>query len=134
MHTKVGIVREEKFLKEAIAELAVLRERAKKARVDGSRAYNPGWHLSHDLINMIDASEIVAKAALQREDSRGGHTRLDFNFSDDKVWRHRTSVASRAADGTLTVSYFDKPQMPKELVALFDKAEEKTVFETEGKF
>ena len=134
MHTKVGIVREEKFLKEAIAELAVLRERAKKARVDGSRAYNPGWHLAQDLINMIDASEIVAKAALQREDSRGGHTRLDFNFSDEKVWRHRTSLASRATDGTLTVSYFDKPQMPKELVALFDKAEEKTAFETEGKF
>lgn len=134
MHTKVGIVREAEPLKEAIAELAVLRERAKKARVDGSRAYNPGWHLSHDLINMIDVSEIVAKCALQREDSRGGHTRLDFNFSDNKVWRYRTSLASKTTDGVLSVGYFEKPQMPKELVDLFDKSDEKEVYTTEGKF
>jgi succinate dehydrogenase / fumarate reductase flavoprotein subunit len=122
MQAKVGIVREAEGLKEAIAELATLRERAKTAAVVGSRAYNPGWHLAHDLLNMIDVSEVVAKAALQREESRGGHTRLDFDFVDKKVWQYRNSLA-KASEGGFDVTYYEKPAMPPELAALFDDGE-----------
>lgn len=123
MQAKVGIVREAPILEEALADLAALRERAKKVRVDGSRAYNPGWHLAHDLFNMIDASEMVTRTALQRNESRGGHTRLDFEASDNKVWKYRNSLVSGGKDGQMTVGYYDKPPMPDELKALFDEGE-----------
>lgn len=127
MSSKVGIVREEQGLKEAIAELQVLKERAKKARVDGSRAYNPGWHLSHDIHNMILVGEVVAKAALQRTESRGGHTRLDFIESDNTHWRFLNSTISLSAAGDLEVSTYEKTQMNDDLRDLFDKPDEVSV-------
>jgi succinate dehydrogenase / fumarate reductase flavoprotein subunit len=133
MGSKVGIVREEQGLKEAIAELQVLKERAKKARVDGSRAYNPGWHLSHDIHNMILAGEVVARAALQRTESRGGHTRLDYLESDNEKWRYLNSTVSLNEAGELVESTYEKNQMPEELKRLFDKPEEVAVAEAKQK-
>jgi succinate dehydrogenase / fumarate reductase flavoprotein subunit len=127
MSSKVGIVREEQGLKEAIAELQVLKERAKKARVDGSRAYNPGWHLSHDIHNMILVGEVVAIAALQRTESRGGHTRLDYMESDNTHWRFLNSTISLSAAGDLEVSTYEKTQMNDDLRDLFDKPDEVSV-------
>ncbi|XVJ52343.1 MAG: FAD-binding protein [Vampirovibrio sp.] len=127
MSSKVGIVREDQGLKEAIAELQVLKERAKKARVDGSRAYNPGWHLSHDIHNMILVGEVVAKAALQRTESRGGHTRLDFIESDNTHWRFLNSTISLSPAGDLEVSTYEKTQMNDDLRDLFDKPDEVSV-------
>ena len=100
--------------------------------VQGSKAYNPGWHLAHDLVNMIDVSLVVARCALQREESRGGHTRIDFDFSDNKVWRFRNSVASYSAEGELSVSYYEKYQMPENLKTLFEKPEEVAVVSESG--
>jgi succinate dehydrogenase / fumarate reductase, flavoprotein subunit len=123
MQDNVGIVREGPRLQEAIDRLQTLRERAKKTRVVGSRSYNPGWHLAHDLLNMIDVSEAIARCALQREESRGGHTRLDFQESDNKVWKYRNSVVSFHEDGTHNVGYYDKYPMADELTSLFDEGE-----------
>jgi succinate dehydrogenase / fumarate reductase flavoprotein subunit len=135
MNTKVGIVREATYLEETLVELAALRERAKVVRVDGSRAYNPGWHLSHDLMNMIMVSEIVTKTALQREESRGGHTRLDIASKKDvkTEWQYRTSLATATENDTVHVGWFEKESMPKELEALFDKPEELQIVSEEGK-
>lgn len=133
MGSKVGIVREEQGLKEAIAELQVLKERAKKARVDGSRAYNPGWHLSHDIHNMILVGEVVARAALQRTESRGGHTRLDYLESDNEKWRYLNSTVSLNEAGELVESTYEKNQMSEELKRLFDKPEEVAVAEAKHK-
>ena len=133
MGSKVGIVREEQGLKEAIAELQVLKERAKKASVDGSRAYNPGWHLSHDIHNMILVGEVVARAALQRTESRGGHTRLDYLESDNEKWRYLNSTVSLNEAGELVESTYEKNQMPEELKRLFDKPEEVAVAEAKHK-
>jgi succinate dehydrogenase / fumarate reductase, flavoprotein subunit len=124
MSSKVGIVREDQGLREAIEELQVLKERARKVRVDGSRAYNPGWHLSHDIQNMILTSEVVARCALQRTESRGGHTRLDHLTPDDNAWRFKNSVARLNEDGTLDVNTYDKYQMDEALRNLLDKPEE----------
>lgn len=123
MQSKVGIVREAQGLKEALVALDRLADRAKRTRVDGSRQYNPGWHLSHDLINMIDVSKMVTHCALQREESRGGHTRLDFLESDNTVWKYRNSLSKLDSNGELQVGYYEKPAMPEELKALFDEGE-----------
>jgi succinate dehydrogenase / fumarate reductase flavoprotein subunit len=133
MNDKVGIVREEQGLKEAIEELQVLKARAKVARVDGSRAYNPGWHLSHDIHNMILVGEVVARAALQRTESRGGHTRLDHLESDNEQWRFVNSTIRLTDSGELDVSTYEKPQMDAALRDLFEKSDELAITQSKQK-
>jgi succinate dehydrogenase / fumarate reductase flavoprotein subunit len=133
MANKVGIVREEQGLKEAIEELQVMKARAKVARVDGSRAYNPGWHLSHDIHNMILVGEVVARAALQRTESRGGHTRLDHIEPDNEQWRFVNSTIRLNNSGELDVSTYEKPQMDEALRDLFDKSDELAITQSKQK-
>ena len=82
MQDLVGIIRVEAELKEALEKVAVLRKRAAAVSVEGNRQYNPGWHLALDLRNMVLVAEAVALAALERQESRGGHTREDFPMTD----------------------------------------------------
>jgi len=133
MSSKVGIVREDEGLREALVELDKLSERAQNCRVDGSRAYNPGWHLSHDIHNMILTSKVVTACALQRTESRGGHTRLDFEKPDSTQWRFRNSCVSLKEDGSLNVGYYEKYQMPTEYRDLFDKEDETSFVTANGK-
>lgn len=77
MNDLVGIIRREGEMEQALDRLASLRERARRAGVEGHRQFNPGWHLALDLRNMLLVSECVARAALERTESRGGHTRED---------------------------------------------------------
>src|SRR5262249_9613684 len=72
MQTLVGIIRTESELKDAVAELGRLEERAARVRVEGSLTYNPGWHLALDLQNLLAVSGAIALAALERKESRGG--------------------------------------------------------------
>ena len=78
MNDLVGIVRTREELERSLEEIEKLEVRAENLVVEGHRQYNPGWHLAIDLRNMLLVSECVAKAALTREESRGGHTRDDF--------------------------------------------------------
>jgi succinate dehydrogenase / fumarate reductase flavoprotein subunit len=78
MQSLVGIFRERKDLENALVELAKLKERAAHASVEGSRMFNPGWHMAIDLKSMLTVSEAVARCALVREESRGAHSRIDF--------------------------------------------------------
>src|SRR6202022_3893382 len=71
-------IRREDEIKTAIAELDKLRERAAQVRAAGGSAYNPGWHMALDLRNIMLMADCVAQAALERQESRGGHTRDDF--------------------------------------------------------
>ncbi|TDD81026.1 fumarate reductase/succinate dehydrogenase flavoprotein subunit [Actinomadura darangshiensis] len=103
MNTLVGIIRKEGELEEAIAALGKLRERVANVGVDpvavgdGGRGYHPGWHLALDLRNMLLVSEAVAKAALERQESRGGHTRDDHPGMSAE-WRKINLVCSLAGD------------------------------------
>jgi succinate dehydrogenase / fumarate reductase, flavoprotein subunit len=117
----VGIIRRRGELEEALNRLTELKERVKKVGVGGGRRYNPGWHLALDLRNMLIVSECTAKAALAREESRGGHTREDFSTMNPQ-WRKVNLVCS--LDGE-DVKLTDKPlpQMRPELAALFDRVE-----------
>ena len=78
MNDLVGIIRKAEELERSLEEIEKLKERAEHLVVEGHRQYNPGWHLAIDLRNMLLVSECIAKAALAREESRGGHTRDDF--------------------------------------------------------
>ena len=117
----VGIIRNADEVKDAIVKLDALKARAKNVSVAGDRVFNPGWHLALDLTNLLLISESVAKAALIREESRGGHTRDDFPTMDPK-WRQVNLICK--SDGTaVEVTQQPVPTIPTELLSLFDRGE-----------
>ncbi|GHI95179.1 MULTISPECIES: fumarate reductase/succinate dehydrogenase flavoprotein subunit [Streptomyces] len=133
MNDLVGIIRREPEMKQALEKLAELRVRARRAGVEGHRQFNPGWHLALDLRNMLLVSECVARAALERTESRGGHTREDHP-SMDRRWRPANLLCS-LADPALEPAAADpergrialvreatEPVRP-DLLALFEKEE-----------
>jgi succinate dehydrogenase / fumarate reductase, flavoprotein subunit len=97
MQDLVGIVRREDEMTRALDEIAALRQRAARVTVHGNREYNPGWHTAIDLRNLMIVSEAVARAALERKESRGAHFRDDF--PDKSADWGRTNLAIRAAGG-----------------------------------
>jgi succinate dehydrogenase / fumarate reductase flavoprotein subunit len=117
----VGIIRRKSELEEALVRLAELRERVARVRATGGRRYNPGWHLALDLRNMLLVSECTALAALEREESRGGHTREDFPTMSPQ-WRTVNLVCS--LDGEkVRLERKPLPKLRPELMKLFDRAE-----------
>jgi succinate dehydrogenase / fumarate reductase, flavoprotein subunit len=120
MQSHVGIVRTEEELKKALVALQDLKKRAENTAIDGSRQFNPGWHLAKDLKTMITISEAVARCALQRTESRGGHTRLDHP-EYDPYWSTVNSIVRKEADGSMSVSTAPLPQMPEDLKQLFEE-------------
>jgi succinate dehydrogenase / fumarate reductase flavoprotein subunit len=133
MNDLVGIIRREEELEQAIEALGKLRERVDNVSVEGGRGYHPGWHLALDLRNMVLVSECVAKAALERQESRGGHTRDDYPaMSAD--WRKLTLVcrlASSDSDGFVELKRQDMDPMREDLLGLFERDELKKYL-TEG--
>jgi succinate dehydrogenase / fumarate reductase flavoprotein subunit len=120
MQHKVGIVRTAAELESAIAELDKIEARVAKMAVDGSIQFNPGWHLAQDLRNMVTVSKAVARCALQRTESRGGHTRLDFpDYSDE--WSTKNAIIRKGADGNMELTTVQLPEMPPELKKLFEE-------------
>lgn len=133
MNDLVGIIRREAEMEQALEKLADLRLRARRAGVEGHRQFNPGWHLALDLRNMLLVSECVARAALERTESRGGHTREDHPTMDRK-WRN-INLLCQLADPTGGLAATDPergqinllrettdPVRP-DLLALFEKEE-----------
>ncbi|HWH00813.1 MAG TPA: fumarate reductase/succinate dehydrogenase flavoprotein subunit [Pilimelia sp.] len=117
----VGIIRRRAELESALVRLAELRERVAKVSAAGGRRYNPGWHLALDLRNMLVVSECTAKAALERAESRGGHTREDFPAMDP-AWRRVNLVCALDGD-EVRLTRQPVPAMRPELLRLFDRAE-----------
>jgi succinate dehydrogenase / fumarate reductase flavoprotein subunit len=117
MHSLVGIIRTSEEMEQALKAISDLRERAAKATVEGHRQYNPGWHLALDLHNMLLVSECIARAALERTESRGGHTRDDYPATDQS-WG--TVNLHCVLDGDeVAVERRPLPVMPDELRELF---------------
>ena len=120
MNDLVGIIRDGDELRQSLAKIEEFKGRAKNLSVEGHRQYNPGWHLALDLRNMLIVSECVAKAALEREESRGGHTRNDFPGPSPE-WGKINLVLRLNADGTgVELARQDLPVMPDELKVFFD--------------
>ncbi len=123
MHSLVGIVRRQDEMEEALVQIEKLRERARRVTVEGHRQYNPGWHLALDLRNMLRVSECIARAALERTESRGGHTRDDYPMTDHD-WATVNLVcrlADPSAGEAVEVVRQPLPQMPAELRSLFEE-------------
>jgi len=116
MQNLVGIFRSADDLKRGLSEIDRLKERHARVRVEGSRLFNPGWHLARDLKSMLTVSEAVARSALERQESRGAHSRIDYPGLDP-AWGKRNNVVVR--DGE-SMRLFQRPiaEMPAELAAL----------------
>ena len=123
MDRYVGIFRTQADLERAIGILAELRLRAAKVRVEGGRVYNPGWHLSRDLMNMLTVSEAVTRSAVLRKESRGAHSRLDFPNPDAVLGKVNMCVSK--VGEAMRVDPTPLPEMPAELKELFEPVKEK---------
>ena len=121
MSDLVGIIRRESEIKSALAELEKLRERAARVSAEGGAAYNPGWHLALDLRNIVLIADCVAQAALERQESRGGHTRDDFPGMSPE-WRKINLICTLDGD-RVTLRRQPMTPMRDDLLALFDRDE-----------
>jgi succinate dehydrogenase / fumarate reductase flavoprotein subunit len=119
MQELVGIIRTEGELKSALERIAALKERAAQVGVEGHRQYNPGWHLALDLRSLLTVSECVALAAIERRESRGGHTRDDYPKPDPELGKVKMVV--RASDGEVSVRREPLDDLPDDLRALFEE-------------
>ena len=126
MNDLVGIIRKSEEITEALGRLDQLRERFKHIHVEGGRQYNPGWNLALDLRNLLLVSECVAKAALERTESRGGHTRDDHPGMDSS-WRKVLLVCSASGDDPIvpdvSVTHKDQIPMRPDLLEAFEISE-----------
>jgi succinate dehydrogenase / fumarate reductase flavoprotein subunit len=122
MQDLVGLIRTESELAKAVDELQTLRQRAANVRVTGGRRYNPGWHLALDLQSMLTVSECCARAALERRESRGAHTRDDYPSTDPEF--AKVNVVCRRTGDEIVISREALPVMPDDLRDLVDKEPE----------
>ncbi|MBM4438880.1 MAG: fumarate reductase/succinate dehydrogenase flavoprotein subunit [Candidatus Rokubacteria bacterium] len=120
MQDLVGIIRTESELVAALNKIEELKVRANKVGVGGGRTYNPGWHTALDLKSLLTVAECCAKAALDRKESRGGHTRDDHPYTDD-TWGTINVVLRQAGDGGVDLRHEPLPTMPDDLKALFQE-------------
>jgi succinate dehydrogenase / fumarate reductase flavoprotein subunit len=120
MQELVGIVRREEEMARALEELSKLRARASRVRVDGNRAYNPGWHTALDLGALLTVSEAVARSALERRESRGAHFRDDLP-KPDPAFAKVNVVVKKGAGGEMRVERRPIPEMPAALKQIIEE-------------
>jgi succinate dehydrogenase / fumarate reductase flavoprotein subunit len=121
MNDLVGIIRKEEEIQQALDAIDALKPRVAAVSVEGHRQFNPGWHLALDLVNMLQVSECVARAALARQESRGGHTRDDYPKMSAQ-WRRRLLICAVDGDG---IALNEQPITPirPDLLGLFERSE-----------
>jgi succinate dehydrogenase / fumarate reductase flavoprotein subunit len=120
MQNLVGIFRLDEDLKKAMVELEKLKQRYAKVRVEGSRMFNPGWHLARDLHSMLTVSEAVTRSAILRKESRGAHSRIDFPDLDDR-WGKQNNVVTREGGG-MKIEQIPVKEMPEDLKQILAEA------------
>jgi succinate dehydrogenase / fumarate reductase, flavoprotein subunit len=133
MNDLVGIIRRADEMELALKKLDELRQRAEHIVVEGHRQFNPGWHLALDLPNMLAVSECVARAALERTESRGGHTREDYPVMDPE-WRQVVLECTQQPDSaqrSVRVNHKEQVPMRPDLVEVFEIDELKKYFTAE---
>jgi succinate dehydrogenase / fumarate reductase flavoprotein subunit len=120
MFDLVGIIRNADELQRALEQIERFKGRAERVTVEGGRAYNPGWHVALDIHAMLTVSEACARAALERKESRGGHTRDDYPATDPEWGKVNLIVTEK--NGAITIDHKPLPQMPAELATLFEES------------
>ncbi len=119
MQAKVGIVRVEEEMQEALKGLKGLKERAEKCSVTGNIDYNPGWHTALDLRNLLTVSEAITRSAIERKESRGGQFREDYPNKEPEFAKF--NIAVKEVNGEMQISHVPLPEMPAELKAVIDE-------------
>jgi succinate dehydrogenase / fumarate reductase flavoprotein subunit len=119
MQNLVGIIRVESELKQALDTIQQLKARAKRSKVEGNRQFNTGWHLALDLHALLTFAEAATLAAIERKESRGGHTRDDYPNPDPKF--ARVNIIVRKSEGGMALSQEPLPEMPDDLRALLEE-------------
>ncbi len=120
MQDNVGIVRTDSELRHALAKLDEFEKRVANVTVEGARAYNPGWNLAMDLRSMVVTSRAIAMAALERKESRGGHSRIDFP-DYDKNYSKINHVLTNV-NGVMTLRAEPLPKVSDELKQFVEEA------------
>lgn len=120
MQDRVGIVREEEEMVEALVGFEELRDRARRVFVSGNRAFNPGWHTAVDLGHLLTVGEAITRAALERRESRGAHFRSDYPDKDPAA-ASVNIVIKKGSDGTMETRRETMPAMPAELQAIVEE-------------
>ena len=120
MQDLVGIVRNGVEMEQAVTALGRLKARADQVPVHGSREYNPGWHTALDLGPLLTVAEAVARAAIERKESRGAHFREDHPDKDEEAAKFNI-VLRKAADGTMQVERVSIPERPAELTRVIEE-------------
>ena len=120
MQDKVGIVRREDEMGEALEHIARLRERARRAGIGGNREYNPGWHTALDLESLLTVSEAIARAGIERKESRGAQFRDDYPKKDDQLGKINI-IIRKGPDGEMQVERSPIPGMPGELKQIIEE-------------
>jgi succinate dehydrogenase / fumarate reductase flavoprotein subunit len=118
MQQLVGIIRTAAEMEQALVAIDELKKRATHLSVEGNRQYNPGWHLALDLASLLRVAECIARAALERQESRGGHTRDDYPATEP-AWGKLNVVCRESGDG-VAVHTQELAEMPAELRSLFE--------------
>jgi len=116
MQSLVGIFRDDADLRKALENLDELKPRLERVKIDGSRMFNPGWHLTRDLRSMLLISEAVTRSALARCESRGAHSRLDYAKLDEE-WGKKNNIISNQG-GTMNLRQEPVREMPEDLQKL----------------
>ena len=119
MQERVGIVRLEDEMQTAVSNLAQLKARADKVGAIGNREYNPGWHTALDLGNLMTISEAIARSAIARKESRGGHFREDFPDKDPVAAKFNT-VIRKGSDGSMELSHVAIPPLRADLAQIIE--------------
>ena len=117
MDRYVNIVRQRDDLETAVVELDKLKQEVAQVKAPGASQYNPGWHEAIALESLMITAESVTRAALLREESRGGHTRVDFPGESDE-WVKVSVVVRKGADGQMDVRKETRPEPPAELAKI----------------
>src|SRR5881398_1111204 len=120
MQNLVGIVRTETEMREALEAIDRFKTRAERAAASGNREYNPGWHTALDLKNLLTVSEAIARAALERKESRGAQFRDDYPDKNEQFAKVNTMIA-KAADGSMEVRLEPLPEMPDYLKRVIEE-------------
>ena len=120
MQELVGIVRNEGDMQRALEVIEALRQRAGKVSVIGNREFNPGWHTALDLNFLLIVSEAVARAALERKESRGAHFREDFEDKDD-AFGSINITQHKGADGEMVINRVPVKPLREDLAAIIEE-------------
>jgi succinate dehydrogenase / fumarate reductase flavoprotein subunit len=114
MQSGAAIARTEESLRDTLEEILELQERAKRIRVRGTVAYNPGFSGARDDVFMLTVSEAIVRAGLERRESRGSQWRLDYPERDPDLGTVNL-VTRKRADGHMEVVRVPLAPMPEHL-------------------